>query len=234
MSYQQVNRSGLRTMVLERLGSASGTFWRTTELNAYIMEALRVFNACTGFWKTRKLAATTANAHWYSLPGTLTSAMRVEFNGVPLQPTSLHDLDYGQPNWESETTGSGGNVPTTVKFWAPAGVTLIAIWPADATGNQGLLYDGIAATPVLDDDADFVDLGQEELGLILDYVQHIATFKEGGKEFEASGELLQRFLAGVAKRNAQLMANAKWRRWMGIHADEQLNPRERNERVGVR
>lgn len=236
MAYAQLTRAQVRALVQNRLGAASTTFWREAELNALIQDSLRTWNALTGYWKDKidicSGAGTTANRVWYTVPGTLTSACRVDFNEIPLDSTSIHDLDFGQPNWESETTASGGNVPTVPKMWAPAGLNLIAIWPADATGGNSLFVDGIVQTPIMDDDADYIDIGREEMNAILDEIQHIATFKEGGEEFTASQALHKSFLQQAANRNAILMGSALFRKWMGI----ERTPEKRTmvERIGAR
>lgn len=212
--YLQITRTQIRAMVYERLGQASNQFWRDDEINRYIQEALRVWNSLTGFWSEQVFLSTVANQPWYTLPGTITSATRLEWNGQPMSQASLWELDYGRPSWESDTT-LVPDVPTQPKCWAPAGLTLIAIWPADATNANSLTVQGITATPILLTDAQFLDIGREELNHILDYIQHIATFKEGGVEFESSGRLLQNFLKGAATRNGMLLANEKYGPWMG-------------------
>lgn len=234
MAYQQITRAQLRARVQEQLGAAATTFWRNDELNRIIQEALRVFNACTGFWKTRLLLNTTLTGGipdvWYVIDGTITSSMRVAFNGIPLTPSTIADLDAGRKSWESETTASGGDVPTTPTLWGIGGLNLISIWPADAVGGNSLTIDGVAATPQFVNDASFADIGTEELNAILDYCQHIATFKEGGAEFEATIPLMQSFLKNAGIRNSMLMTSAKFRGWMGVDARTSKHP----ERVGAR
>lgn len=236
MAYQQFTRTQLRAMVYDALGQPANTFWRDTEVNQLIQEALRVWNTLTGYWRTRVATEkTVANQVWYTVPGTITSAMRMEWNGKPLAPTSLYDLDFGRPNWEGETTTSGGSVPSEPQMWTPAGLTLVAIWPADAVAQDSLVYDGVAATPILSVDDAYIDIGREELTYLLDYIQHIAVFKEGGAEFEATLPLMQEFLQGAAEKNAQLRANARFREWMGIHTDERAKSRrDEPEKVGIR
>ena len=83
-------------------------------------------------------------------------------------------------------------------------------------------------------DGSFIDLGDEELDFIEVYVQHVATFKESGAEFEASQTSFQQFLKGAASRNAILNASAKFRKWMGIHDEEQERPIRGRESIGAR
>lgn len=236
MSYQQITRAQLRTRVIERLGALGPTFYRSDELNRYIQEGLRMWNLLTGYWKTRALLTTPVSpSPWFMLPGTITSNMRVAFNQSPLSPTSIHAMDMGRGAWESETTATGGDVPTTPAVWAVGSVNMIAIWPTDAVGGNSLELDGIASTPILSTDASFVDIGQDELNQLLDFIEHIALFKEGGQEFQQSQALFQSFLRGASTRNALMMASAKFRTWMGLDQDFPRRPRKVTpERVGVR
>ncbi len=239
MAYQQISLGEFKALVRTRLGAASSTFWRDDELNRYIQEALLMWNALTGMWKTRVVLTTTANTSWYSVPGTITSTMRVSFNDSPLGPTSLPELDWGRQYWESETTADAGAVPTAPQLWAPAAVNLIAIWPADSFGQNSLVLDGVAQTPQLYDDDGFndafdMDIGQEEVNALLDYVEHIAVFKEGGQEFSDTTPLFQNFLKMAGERNAMLLSSSKYRMWMGLDKSEDERPRKASERTGIR
>lgn len=227
-------------LVKERLGAAANTFWRDDELNRLIQESLRFWNALTGFWKqsarlgTGSPAVTVADQVWYTMNGSLTSNMRVSFNNIPLSPSSWDDLDKGQSNWESDTTASGGDAPTIPTIWCPGGLTSIAIWPADHVGGNTLTADGIAVTPLLTADADFLDIGDEELQHLLDYIEHIAVFKEGGAEFEASMPLLEGCIKGAAARNALLTASSKFRTWAGFDKSRETKKRMVVDKVGAR
>ena len=233
MPYTNYTLAQLRGLLRNQLGAAAATFWRDDELNAYLNETLRVWQALTGYWKRSGVAlgsgspaTSIVDQTWYTLPGTITSGMRLRFNGLPLTCTSLDALDQGQPGWESETTASGGNVPTTPQLWAPAGFTMIVIWPADHAGGNALWADGIAQTPSLTTDGDYVDIGSEDLDAILNYAQHVATFKEGGQEFQATMGQMQGFLQAAGERNAMLKASAKYRKWAGLD-----DARDRNQRA---
>lgn len=238
MAFTQITRAQFRAQLLERLGPAGSTFWRTDELNAYINECLRTWNMLTGYWRGKvnvTPTGTVANQVWYTLPAPMTSGMRVMFNGKQLNVASLDQLDNGRPQWESETTTDGGDVPSVVDSWAPAGLTLIAIWPADAAGTNSLLCDGILTTPIPANDAAFIDIGEEDMDTLLDYCEHLCQFKEGGQEFAASVETLYKpFLQSAATRNAMLMASAEFRKWMGLHMDEDSHLRQRGHRIGAR
>jgi len=229
MAFQEYSPAQLQALFYERVGQ-NNVFWRAIEVGLILKEAFRVFNCLTGYWRGRiSMGLTVASQPWYSTPPGLTYIYRVEINEVPLGSSSLWDLDYGQPQWESETC-TAGNLP---QVFAPMGTNLFALWPSSFAGGESLVVDGVipAPDPTM---GTFVNLGQEELTAILDYSEHLAQFKEGGQEFEASQLLLQKFLKYCASRNALLMQSARFRSWMGL-TDEVKRPiRSVTERVGAR
>lgn len=216
MPYSSVTRAAFRSLLIQRLGALGPTFYRTDELNKIIQESLRFWNLCTGFWKTRATITTSASAVWYALPNAITSGLRVSFQSFSLTPSSLYDLDFGRPGWQSETTTSGGDVPTQPKVFAIGAINLIAIWPADAVGNSQLDVDGIAATPLLTVDGSVMDIGQEEMKSLLDYCEHVALLKQGGREFADAQELMKSFLKAAGERSGILRASAAYRKWLGV------------------
>lgn len=236
MSYQQTTRAQLRQLVRNQLGNAANTFWRDDELNISVIQpSLRFFNLLTGYWKTRITIMTSSTTPWYALPSAITSNLRVSWQGYPLTPASIYDLDFGRPVWESETTATGGDVPSRPKVYGVAGLNLIAIWPGDAVGNSQLVVDGIVATPLLTTDASFVDIGQEELSGLLDMCQVLAAFKEGGKEFQDAQGEFKDFLKAAGERNTMLRASTAYRKYLGLDTGRhKLHYKDTSERLGAR
>lgn len=249
MAYAQYTLAQLRAFLRERLGNTLTAFYRDAELNGVLQEALRSFNLLTGFWRTRQLIPTVANAHWYVISGSITSSLRVSFNDHPLIYAARTDLDTGQQFWESESATDPSNppaggtvVPDEPQVYCVGALNLLGIWPADRTATNQLSVDGIAATPLLTTDASFVDLGREELNTILDYSEHVCLFKEGGAEFSATlpsddnqNALFASFLKGCAQRSGMIQRMESYRQWMGGNtAERQKNPLRRAERAGAR
>jgi hypothetical protein len=192
-------------------------FWTAEEARLALNEALRVWNSKTGYWRTRNTTMITLqNDPWHPLRGSLTYRTRIEIGGVALKVTSIASMDNFRPQWEGDTTASGGVVPTSVKFWMPAGLQLVALWPADATGNTPMTVDGVVITPVLVNAGDFVDIGEEELNQLLGYALHVLTFKIGGTIFKATAPLYDSFMAACAERNAIIRAQNRWRAAEGL------------------
>lgn len=189
-------------------------FWTTAELNAFVNESLRTWSCLTGYWKRRVTLDTVANLPYYGLAGYMTFGMRVEFNGQPLSQATVHEWDKGYPYWEGRPSPTG---PTE---WAPIALNLIAIRPADAVGLNSLVIDGLSSAPILVNDTDYIDIGDEEFSALLGYEQYLATFKEGGMEFESAKPLYRAFLRAAAVKNEKLMSSAIFRRAMGLDAEQ--------------
>lgn len=213
MPYQQVTLATLQQDLKDKWESVP--FWTDAQATSYLNESLRCWNMLTGQWKRRETIVTVANQVWYALTSTMVYNMRVDFSNFPLEISSVQDLDNGRPNWEGERTNSGGSVPTRPTIWAPAGLKLLAIWPADAVGGTTLVIDSVRQTPVLAAAGDFVDLGQTEHGAILGYALHIATFKIGGARHEATKSFYRSFLAAAGDLNSRLRASTFYRKAMG-------------------
>lgn len=214
MPYAAVTWSALRAKLRDRLELKP--FWDDTELRDATNEALLLWNLLTGTWRRTVTLTTIANQYDYALPATMLYRTRVTFNDLPLSPSSREEFNLGRPNWRSETTASGGDVPTRPMLFAPISLRLIYLWPAHAAGGGTLAVDGISATPVLVDDGDTIDLGQEQEGRILDLALHLLLFKKGGPAFAASMPLFHAFLLAAAEKNSLIKTSTIYRRVMGL------------------
>jgi hypothetical protein len=191
--------------------------WTPDEERLAINEALRFWNLLTGRWRRRAAQNTSIGTVEYILPSTMTYGMRIVVNGIPLTISSVTELDLSRPTWRSETVASGGDVPTTSIIWAPISLQRIAIWPAmNSVVVNGFVADGVSATPVLTEDGDFIDLGEEFLDLLLNYVLHLLAFKTGGPTWAATLPFYRAFLTAAAEENGVIKANQKFRRWAGL------------------
>lgn len=227
MAYTAVTLATLQSQLGDRWEDVP--FWTDEEARLALNEALRVWNLLTGQWKRRVTQTTTANTVWYTLPSMIIANARVEFNGRPLEQTSLTELDNGRPNWENEKTNSGGSVPTRPALWAPAGLTLMAIWPADAAGSNSLVIDGVRATPTLARTDDYIDIGQEELNAILGYALHAVSLKAGGSIFRATLPHYKTFITAAADKNDRLRASNMYRWAMGLDVNRVQRPERARE-----
>lgn len=120
---------------------------------------------------------------------------RIEFGGTPLDLDSLNSLDNGLPGWQQDDT-----TPTE---WFPVGMTQFGIHPAHNAGGTTMDIDGLIDAPIPANDGANVDISFGEAELLVDYAHHIATFKAGTAEFQASTELLKRFQLAAIERNPE-------------------------------
>jgi len=106
-------------------------------------------------------------------------------------------------------------VPSTVKVWMPAGISLVFVWPA-VTVNTTVSVEGITTAPVLVNGGDFIDIGQEELGPLLNYALHVLTFKEGGLRFQGTMKYYVDFLDACAEKNGRIRLSNMYRWAQGL------------------
>lgn len=135
-----------------------------------------------------------------SLARLAAGVIQAEINGSPVFPCSVNDLDAGYPGWQ---TSSGA--PDVV---AAAGLNIIAL--ADVPdGVYSVTLDVVRNAPIPAVDGDTVTIGREEMDVIVDYAQHLACFKMGGAEFEATVPCYERLLRLAAVHNDRLRAQAQ-------------------------
>lgn len=214
MAYTQYTLADLEARLAARYESVP--FWTQPEARQAINEALCTWNMLTGRWVTRAVMATTPNEYEYVTPAPISYRTRVLWNNRPLSASSREDFNNGRPNWRQETTGSGGAVPTRPMLWAPVSLELIYIWPADLLGHNSLTIDGIMATPQLTVAGDFVDLGEDDLSVLLGFCLHVLTFKKGSVWFQATLPYFTAFLRAAAAENQLITTSQIYRVYMGI------------------
>jgi hypothetical protein len=219
MPYAATTLATLRARLQDRF--TGDPFWSATEANDAINEALRYFNLFTGYWRGTATAATTINVAFVTVPTTLTKNTRVYVAGRALVRKSIVELYRTRRNWRTQTTASGSPVPTTIREWAPIGVRQVAIWPTDAVGGTTLSFDAVKLTPILTADGNFLDLGDEEINLILAEALYILAFKRPSI-LEAMAEKHKLFMTGCVERNDQLRASAFFRHTLGLDQEQRL------------
>lgn len=223
MAYTTTTLAQLKIGMQERWDSA--VFWTDEEARLAINEALRFWNLLVGRWHARLTLSTVAAQVEYALGATLIYGARVTVGGVPLTVTSTLELDLGRPTWRGETTASGGDVPTVPTLWAPISLQQIVIWPATAgVIVNGLIVDGVAATPVLVEDGDLIDMGEELHDPLLDFALHVAAFKEGGPRWQATLPYFTTLLKAAAEENSLLKVSRAYRRAAGLDRRRDLQP----------
>jgi len=213
VTYTALTRATLRARLQDRY--TGDPFWSDTEANDALNEALRYFNLFTGYWRGTATALTIAGSPFVAVPGSLTYRTRVTRTGQALSRKSIVELYRTKRNWRTQTTASGSPIPTTIREWAPVGLGQIAIWPTDTAGGTTLTFEAIKITPILTADGDFLDVGNEELTLVLSEALYILSFKRPSLLAQMA-EKHQTFLQGCLERNDQLRASSYFRRQLGL------------------
>lgn len=221
MAYVQTTLNELRYLLQTRY--TGDAFWTVADANDAINESLRIFNVFTGYWRGQASVTTAVGTPYITVPAALTAQTRVFQTGRVLTRKSILGWYRSRRDWRSQTTASGGDVPTTMREWAPVGLFRIAVWPADFAGGSTLTIDGVRVTPILLTDASFVDLGEEVLNALMDEALYILAFKRPSllEEFQPYH---QSFLEAVLLKNDRLRASSYFRKALGIDQSQRLRP----------
>ena len=132
----------------------------------------------------------------------LATVVQAQINGVPLVADSLQTLDAARANWQNTTA-------TTPSIIALAGLNLMALHPAPDAA-YGVTLDVVRNAPVPSVDGDYIEIGREQLDALLDYACHLASFKMGGQEFQATIREADNFLRQAMGYNERLAAAARY------------------------
>ena len=124
------------------------------------------------------------------------TVVNAEINGISLSPDSITNLDQFSPNWYS-TQG----VPTIISSLR----NYIALATAP-DGVYSVLLDVVRKAVLPVNDSDYIEIGREYLDAILDYAEHLASFKSGGYEFRHTYRGAQNFFNAAMTYNQSLAA----------------------------
>lgn len=130
-----------------------------------------------------------------------TSLIQAYVNEVPVWLCGIAELDALEPKWQ--------NSSGTPSIIAQAGLNLIGAFKIP-DGQFSLSFDLVRNAVVPSVDADNIQLGREHLDAVLAYAQHLASFKMGGAEFEATTIHYNRLLQLAASQNEKLRASARY------------------------
>jgi len=139
---------------------------------------------------------------------------------VSVDTPSHIEMDSWEQNWEQIHDPSD---PLIVV----GGMDLVALapFPTGATVSSVLTLVGNA--PVPSSDTDQIQLSRDGVDAILAYAQHIAMFKCGGADFQATMPLLKQFEAYCRTKNSEYAA-------LGIFRPDVLNQGSRGDELDTR
>lgn len=243
MSFQNITLANLQALVAARLQNP--LFFSQAEVNYALNQAIRDFQLGTAFWVGRFVMPTLAAKPIYNIGTTpafqvngvtqLLMPLRMSFNGLPIDPCSLDDLDNGYPGlpgWQLTTTATPG-APTQPILWSPVGISYFAIYPADAAGNNSLQVDGVLRAPVLVNQGDFINIDSSNVPPLVSEAICTLSTKRGGVAFQKAQAGHAEFMRMCAAMNSHIKAVAQFREYMAIDRARQTRRRYTTEPVGI-
>lgn len=140
-------------------------------------------------------------------------------NDVPVAVTSVTAGDFYDANWQGATAGT----PTKLYY---AGLNLVGLGPTPAGVGNSVTANVVRNMVLPSLDADFIQVGRDDVSAILDESQHIAMFKCGGAEFAQTFPLHGNFLRRCTMHNSKLSALSLFLEFMDgkAQSDERLHP----------
>jgi hypothetical protein len=114
-----------------------------------------------------------------------------------LQIDSVRSADLYRASWQAEAAG-------TPDMAFHSGLNLIALAAKPDAGPYSLTATVVENAPIPVNAIAKVQVARDELEAVLDYAQHIASFKMGGQEFLSTIPLFQRFMTQAQIYNSKL------------------------------
>ena len=128
----------------------------------------------------------------YKLDPTLIMSL---INGVQVWTGSVFEMDSFLSSWQAVAGAPG--------FVGMAGRNLVAFGPTPSS-VYSVTMDVVANIPVPIADADFLQVDRGAINPLLDYAQHLASFKMAGIEFHNTDRLRQNFYIQAALENGRI------------------------------
>lgn len=146
-------------------------------------------------------------------------------DGRPVKPDTVFALDTTHQGWQGRATGS----PLDLSILSH---NLFAVRPAPDSRPHSLDTNMLVSATVPNLDADFAQIGREQLDLILDYSEFLASFKLGGGEAQIQTARLDAFMAACLSYNGKIAAAVRAAEATRIPERQQLEvPRRKMSRA---
>jgi hypothetical protein len=129
----------------------------------------------------------------------------IDGNNVPIN--SVFDMDTAYPGWQN-------NAPANPSILGLAGMNMLAVADPPNSAVHSIQLDLLRNMPIPVALTDLIQVGREELDVITDYSEHLAAFKMGGAEFQATLPAYERMVALARKQNE------RWRAFSRFPEDE--------------
>lgn len=131
-----------------------------------------------------------------------TSILNAYVNEVPISLDSLSDIDYFNPDWQNIIQAlDGNNIPiTNISSLILIGYNLF-FTDIISKAIANIELDCVVSAPI---SSDYIEIREEYLNILLDYIVHLASFKEGFARIESTSNLLNNFLTLALSHNYRL------------------------------
>lgn len=176
-------------------------FWLRAELLILVNDGFLEFTLIAGQLVSEN-NVTLALANVQSVPSTAIALIHVSYASEYVEKSSLELFDRGDPGWESKYG--------ILRKWAPMGLNH---WIADRYPISSVT---VALTtldkPTTLGENDSIDLPEEYVSALIDYVFHMARFKEGGGEFAQSMDAYDEYLSTAGLGEQQTYSD-QWLLW---------------------
>ena len=148
---------------------------------------------------------------------TLPWLLQAEVAEVPVDTPSFVEMDGYAQNWENSWPASDPQIVV-------GGVDFVALAPFAKSSIVSSVLTVVGNAPV--DSSQPVQLSRDGVDQVLNYAQHIATFKRGGSEFSETLPLLKQFDDYCALQNRRYAALGVMRpeTILGGNRDQEIDP----------
>lgn len=137
--------------------------------------------------------------------------LNVQVNGRYISPSNLISFSFLEESWMAVAKSQISDVPLLRN--------MLGIYPTPATANSTLTLDLVKKATLPTADGSYLQIPPSLVGPLLDYAQHLASFKMAGNEFQNTIPKLQSFLNEAAKENSRLNQLAKFRNLVRMTSD---------------
>lgn len=122
--------------------------------------------------------------------------LQTQINDIRIWTGSVFEMDGFLASWQT--------APAVPYFAGMAGRNLVAFGPVP-NDVYGITMEVVANIPVpTANDGDFIQVDRGAIDPLLDYAQHLASFKLAGAEFQATDKLRQNFYVAAALENSRI------------------------------
>lgn len=128
--------------------------------------------------------------------------LQVAINSFGANVLPVAAMDADSPDWQNAEPAQ----PTLAVMGGPNLLGMSS--PPDDI--YGVTVDVVRNAPIPAEAASPVQIGREELDVLIDYAFHLASFKEGGIEFDGSVQNLTRMIRMAAIKNSKLRAQSSF------------------------